>query len=361
MWHCRLLKENAEFEQVGDLESIVWSLEPRDALPASMLHASVHNGGFLAGAYDADQLIGFSFGFPVRRGSRWLLWSHVAGVHPDYQSRGVGFDLKQFQRRWALENQYTSIAWTFDPLQSRNAYFNLHRLGAEASIYHIDFYGEMTDGLNAGLPSDRLEVVWPLNTTRSETLAQGISSPVANPQTEMPRLLYQISAEALCLDGTALDSAGMCLAEIPADIAAVKRSGFDLALQWRLQLRQALQMAFERGYKVADVLLRDGRTFYVLVPQQPWFLYVVECADGTLYTGITPDVSQRIAKHNAGKGAAYTAARRPVRLVAAWCVPHRKAAMQAEVAFKRQSRAEKQAHIAQKLSFRSMPFIDSEQ
>jgi predicted GNAT superfamily acetyltransferase len=360
MWECRLLTEHSEFEQVGDLEIRVWSLEPRDALPASMLHASVHNGGFLAGAFDAHRLVGFSFGFPVRRGSKWLLWSHVAGVHPDYQSRGVGFELKQFQRRWALENKYDSILWTFDPLQSRNAYFNLHRLGAEANIYHVDFYGDLADGLNAGLPSDRLEVIWPLNSPRAKALSRGTDRSVVTSETKMPELLFQDAASGLCLDLSALDSSGACLAEIPMDIVAVKRDSPKLALLWRLELRRALQTAFERGYKTVDILLRDDRAFYVLVPQQPWFLYVVECADSTLYTGITPDVPQRIARHNMGKGAAYTSARRPVRLVASWRFPDRKTAMQAEIAFKKQSRADKQAYIAQKRPFRSMPFVDFE-
>jgi predicted GNAT superfamily acetyltransferase len=359
MWVCRPLRTPAEFEQVTDLEIAVWALNPRDAVPVDMFRASVHNGGLLAGAYDGDRLIGFTFGFPVRRGNKWLLWSYSAGVHPDYQSRGVGFELKQFQRQWALNNGYPSIAWTFDPLQARNAYFNLHRLGAEANIYHVNFYGEMSDGLNVGLPSDRLEVVWPLTSLRSEALSVGNDVGHSVLLLETPKLLFQGTDYTFCTDDTLMDNADACLVEIPTDIAAIKCSSPELALQWRLELRRTLQTAFTRGYKAVDVVLLENRMFYLLVPQQPWFLYVVECADGSLYTGITPDISHRVARHNAGKGAAYTAARRPVKLVGGWQFPHRKAAMQAEFAFKKQSRADKWAYITQQLPFRSAPFIGS--
>ena len=87
-------------------------------------------------------------------------------------------------------------------------------------------------------------------------------------------------------------------------------------------------------------------------------MYVLECSDQTLYTGITPDLPQRVLKHNSGRGAAYTKTRRPVTLVAAWEFPNRQAAMKAEIAFKRLQRATKLDYIARKQYFRGVPFVD---
>jgi putative endonuclease len=129
--------------------------------------------------------------------------------------------------------------------------------------------------------------------------------------------------------------------EIPADIGKLKRADPQLALEWRLAVREAMQQAFVQGYSIVDFMPLSGRWAYVLAAPVPWFMYVIECRDGSLYTGIALDIERRLKQHNAGKGAAYTAARRPVILRAAWRFTDQGSALKAEAAFKKKSREQK--------------------
>ena len=116
------------------------------------------NGGLVHGAFlPSGELIGFCFAFAGLRGGRLRLCSHQLAVLPGFRGRGVGVALKQAQARDALGLGYELISWTFDPLEARNAYINLHRLGCIARVYDRNHYGEMEDELNRGLPSDRFE------------------------------------------------------------------------------------------------------------------------------------------------------------------------------------------------------------
>ncbi len=332
----RIVTDIATFEKVVDLEIGVWGIGPRDAVPGSILHAIVENGGMLVVAEDGDRIIGLCLGLPARRGREVYLWSHMTGVHPEYQGQGIGYALKLAQRDWAMEHGYAKICWTFDPIQRGNANFNIHRLKASSNIYHVNYYGDMTDSINAGLPSDRLEAVWYLADTRPAVDYREPDS--SNPQTYF--LTYADSHNRPQQSDLALQQSVVYI-EIPADIGSLKRSTPDLALSWRLAVRESMQQAFAQGYSIIDFLLLEGRCVYALTAPAPWFMYVVECSDASLYTGITLDIPRRLRQHNAGKGAAYTATRRPVRLLAAWRFPDQGSALKAEAAFKKQPRTRK--------------------
>lgn len=348
----RVVDDAPTLQRVVDLEMSVWGLHPRDAVPDHLLHAVVQNGGVLLVAEAGSALLGLSLAFPARRGRDWLLWSHMTGVHPDYQGQGIGFELKQLQRRWALEHDYTRIGWTFDPLQRGNASFNIHRLKATANTYHVNYYGEMADSINTGLPSDRLEVIWKLKGRTSATKT-------AEPDLSAACLLVSADSKGQPRLNTLPDDPVM-LVEIPANLSALKSAAMPLALEWRLAVREALQQAFSQGYTIVDFQMLAGRWVYVLAAAEVWFLYVVECSDGSLYTGIALDVARRIQQHNRGKGAAYTAQRRPVTLLARWRYPDRSSALKAEAAFKKQRREGKLALIRAQKPFRSGPFIPHE-
>lgn len=356
-FECRLIHNYSDFEKIVDLEILVWDLESRDAVPSSLMHAMATNGSLVVGAYDQDQLIGMALGFPARRGKKWMLWSHMAAVHPDYQGKGIGFLLKQFQRTWCLEQGYDTIGWTFDPLQRGNANFNLNHLGAVSQTYHINFYGEMRDGINAGLPSDRLEVHWHLRNKRVAKLAQGTKAKLLPSYQQIPTLL-QISDNGTPRFNNEINPlVENYLVEIPSDLKQLKQKNPTLALEWRLALRQALTQSFELGYSATDFIEIDGRYFYVINRPEQWFLYVVECADSSLYTGITPNIAKRINSHNQGKGAAYTASRRPVRLLGAWQFENRSNAMKAEISFKKLNRQAKIRFIHQQMPYQNAPFF----
>jgi predicted GNAT superfamily acetyltransferase len=350
-----------DLERVVDLEMLVWGLPPRDAVPSNLLHAMVNTGSLVVGAYDDNRLIGMALMFPTSQNSRKRLWSHMAAVHTDYQGQGIGFELKQFQRRWALDQGYTEIGWTFDPIQRGNANFNMHILGGITNTYHINFYGEMTDGINAGLPSDRVEVVWKLKNPRVKQLSQ-LKSPsplfVADTNLERHYLLHSVDGQPVL--NPLLSTQNIYLAEIPANINALKQTSGELALAWRIGLRNAFQAAFQAGYSAQDFINIDGHYYYVLLAQQSWYMYVVQCSDQTLYTGVTPDLAQRIHKHNSGRGAAYTKMRRPVTLIAAWQFTNRQKAMKAEFAFKQLPRHTKLNHIASRYTFADGIFVDND-
>lgn len=253
----RILETPDAFEQALEVESAIWGVDPRDCVPSSLYRALSHAGGVTHGAYDGDTLVGLALAFPALRDGRLILWSNMTGVLPAYQGQDIGFTLKQVQREWALEQGYAEIGWTFDPLRRGNANFNLHRLGAAASTYLVNFYGEMPDSINAGTPSDRLEAIWRLNEPRVKALA--LHQPV---QIDYPPIQPDniILADGVFIPA-ALDAGGATLyAEVPASLtdAAVD------AQTWRLALRQALQAAFARGCCATDFIASESRHWYVL-------------------------------------------------------------------------------------------------
>ena len=355
----RTLESIDDLEKVVDLELLVWDLPPRDAVPSNLLHAMVNTGSLVVGAFDGTKLVGMALMFPTDRNKHKCLWSHMAAVDPAYQGQGIGFALKQFQRKWALKNGYLEIGWTFDPLQSGNSNFNLHVLGGITNTYHVDFYGEMTDGINAGLPSDRVEVIWQLRNHRVKQLGehkQPSSLLSLSDISDEHYLLRSIDDQPVSRNLSPKQN--VYLAEIPANITVLKQTSKERALAWRTALRHALQTAFQAGFTAQDFITSEGHCYYVLVAQQSWYMYVLECSDQTLYTGITPDLSQRFIKHNKGRGATYTKTRRPVTLVAAWQFSNRQAATKAEFAFKRLQRQSKLDHIVRKSVFHDAPFVD---
>jgi len=242
-----------DLERMVDLEILVWGLDPRDAVPSTMLGAISHSGGMINGAFVNHQLVGFGVMFPAiipaaNLEDAFVYWSHITGVHPDHQKSGIGFQLKRAQRDWAVEHRASEIRWTFDPLQRGNANFNLRRLGVTFDRYLINFYGFMTDEINKGMPSDRVEAVWRLNDPRVIALA--------NKQIEMfaesydyPALLSRDSNGIPCINGHADGHTLSYLAYIPHSLKTLDR---ETILAWRLALRETLQQAFEAGYYAYD-------------------------------------------------------------------------------------------------------------
>ncbi|GMA61342.1 enolase C-terminal domain-like protein [Alicyclobacillus fastidiosus] len=126
-------------------------------------------GGVLLLAHAGRQPVGSLFSFPSLYRGEWVLWSHETAVLPEFLHQGIGYQLKLMQRQIAAEMGYQSIAWTFDPLVSRNAHFNMNKLGASIAEYKVNVYGTMENDLvEQGLPSDRWIAVWPVATVVSQ-------------------------------------------------------------------------------------------------------------------------------------------------------------------------------------------------
>ena len=175
----RELTDLADLEAACRLFDEIWRPSPANPpLTLELMRALTKAGNYAAGAYDGTRLVGACVGFfgPPAEES---LHSHIAGVSADMAGRSVGFALKLHQRAWALRRDVTEIAWTFDPLVRRNAYFNLVKLGARPAEYLPNFYGGMNDGINGGADSDRLLMHWDLRSPLVAAACAGRPEPAS--------------------------------------------------------------------------------------------------------------------------------------------------------------------------------------
>jgi predicted GNAT superfamily acetyltransferase len=189
----RLCRRLEEFARCVELQQAVWGFSDLDTAPASEFVVADKTGGQVIGAFDGARMIGFTMAFAGYREGRGFLHSHMTAVLPEFQNRGVGRALKLEQRREALERGIDLIEWTFDPLEVRNAYFNLVRLGAVVRRYIPDCYGATSSPLHAGAPTDRLVAEWLLKSRRVTAALRG--RPKA-PDEGAPRVLVpELSAD----------------------------------------------------------------------------------------------------------------------------------------------------------------------
>jgi predicted GNAT superfamily acetyltransferase len=239
---------------------------------ATMVGANLHGGLVLGAFLSSGEAVGMSFAFLGRIDGRLCLYSQLTGVVPGYQSHGIGYQIKQVQRAFARSEGIDVVAWAFDPLQGGNAHFNLCRLGATARRYIENMYGQRTDALNDGVPTDRLIAEWETESTASRetpselpgTLPKLIGlNPVA-PSTEAG------SVALPCFLGESSLGPPRTLLEIPSEIALLRRESPALAEAWRAAARHAFCSAFAAGYRAVSILRDDAdagghrRVFYVL-------------------------------------------------------------------------------------------------
>ena len=197
-----------------------WAMDAGTEITPNLLQAMIHSGAYLSGAFVDGECVGAAFAFPATTGGLHL-HSHMTAVLDSFRDKGIGYALKVDQYKWAKQNNYKEITWTFDPLVARNAKLNVLKLGVDISAYYPNFYGDMPDELNAGDESDRvmasLKVVGDAPTPRTV-----ISTP----------------------DKSAV------LIVIPEDIVAIR--GKDLAenLRWRRSVRDEFVSVLARGGKV---------------------------------------------------------------------------------------------------------------
>jgi predicted GNAT superfamily acetyltransferase len=252
------LTELDDLREVADLFADVWGRSGEPPISSDILRALAHSGNYIAGARSAGRLIGGIVGWLGGHPPHDLhMHSHILGVLPGTEARGLGFALKQHQRTWCLERGVGAVEWTFDPLVRRNAYFNLTKLGAEAASYLVDFYGRMDDGINAGDESDRILIRWELTSERARAAAAG---------QPLEERIDESAARVLVVaeDGEPLAhkvSGQMALVQVPDDIVAMRRLQPEVARRWRQAVRSALGDAMSAGYRVTGAT-REG--WYVL-------------------------------------------------------------------------------------------------
>jgi predicted GNAT superfamily acetyltransferase len=193
--HCRGLDE---LRACVALQKEIWNFTDAELVPLRMFVVAGKVGGQVMGAFDANEMIGFALSVPGTRSGHVYLHSHMLAVRKDHRNSGLGRRLKLLQREDALARGIELIEWTFDPLEIKNSYLNIEKLGAISRRYNINQYGITSSPLQGGLPSDRLIAEWWLKSRRVETLLATGKNPPFGHQAglEVPAQIYEWKAAA---------------------------------------------------------------------------------------------------------------------------------------------------------------------
>ena len=216
------LHTHDEYDGCVDLQQKTWQYSAGELLPRRVFFLATKLGGHVLGAWDGDRLVGFNLGLPAQRRGMGYIHSQMLAVLPEYRNSGLGRTMKLRQREIALEQGIKLIEWTYDPLEIKNSFFNLSRLGAISRRYHPDFYGSSSSPLQGGLPTDRLYAEWWIDSDHAKRVM------AREPMTET-------------IEATV---------SVPAQIYAWKAEGDKRAAETQTHVREALQRHFADGLVV---------------------------------------------------------------------------------------------------------------
>ena len=277
MVQIRELQQFVEFEQCVELQRIIWGFDDRDLIPARMMTTVQQHAGFVAGAFEGERVVGFLFAVPSIHDNRCAQHSQMLGILEEYRDRGFGRMLKLAQYVDAQTRGISLITWTFDPLEARNAFLNLNRLGAISQTYYVNLYGERTSSdLHSGLGTDRFLAEWRIGGTRVERILSG-TDPTPPKHAELPRVLsWNKGSRFLPAEAQLNRMELQLLAEVPPDTQRLKQLDRQGAVRWREVTRVLFQHYFDRGYWIKALVRSDEvlplpnydfrRTFFLLEP-----------------------------------------------------------------------------------------------
>ena len=228
-----------EFQRCVELQREIWGEADLEVEPATMFVVAAHTGGEVLGAFDGDRLVGYTLAVAGLRDRVSYLHSHMTGVLGEYRNRGVGRQLKLFQRTEALSRGIRLVQWTFDPLELRNAHFNLNRLGAICRKYQPNLYGVTTSPLHRGLATDRLLAEWHLDSARVVAAIEDLTKdPVDAP----------------------------AMIELPAELERWQREDSPRVAAVQARVREEFTGWFAKGYAAVALRTGPGNNAYLLVP-----------------------------------------------------------------------------------------------
>ena len=268
-WTIRPFRTHQDYEACIALQEATWGTGFSERVPMALMIVSQRLGGVAAGAFEEDgSLAGFIFGLSGIENGSPVHWSDMLAVRTDCRGRGLGIRLKSYQRDMVLENGIRRMYWTFDPLESQNAYINLARLGIVAREYVENMYGQTDSPLHRGIGTDRFVALWQLDASRVERRLA---------EEELPPAIEEVAAVPRVLDCTSGSSSGwpepeareasradQVLAAIPSSIQALKAATPELAARWREATRSVLQSYLSNGYEVCE-LIRGARVSHYLL------------------------------------------------------------------------------------------------
>ena len=268
-WTIRPFRTHQDYEACIALQEATWGTGFSELVPMALMIVSQRLGGVAAGAFDEDgSLAGFIFGISGIEDGIAVHWSDMLAVRADCRGDGLGIRLKSYQRDAVLENGIRRMYWTFDPLESQNAYINLARLGIVAREYVENMYGQTDSPLHRGIGTDRFVALWQLDAPRVERrLAAEESVPAIEELAEVPRVLDCAPESSSAWPEPAASEtprANQVLAAIPSDIQALKSASPELAARWREATRTVLQSYLSDGYEVCELIRGAGVSHYLL-------------------------------------------------------------------------------------------------
>lgn len=251
----RDLETLADLERVLHLEKEVWELDAADVTPLTLALALKAAGSMWLGAFDANELVGFALAFPSLERGKPGFHSHMLAVRASHRGHDLGHRLKLAQRQRALALGIKEMTWTFDPLRSRNAHLNFHKLRAICDNYRIDFYGPQTSSPLHRNGTDRLWVTWHMSDLRVEERLNG-----KNPRAEVldalahlePLIRFNGDGRPEESDLTKALARQRIAIEIPGDIDPIEREDLARAREWRLATRNAFTEAIKAGFVVKE-------------------------------------------------------------------------------------------------------------
>lgn len=273
----KLLETHDEYMQAEQLQRTVWGFADREVIPLSELVVAQKNGGFVFGAFDSqNKMVGFCFGVPGYKDGQLYHYSRMLGVLPEYQDKGLGHELKLMQRQLVQDQGLKLIRWTFDPLQSRNAFFNIEKLGVIVREYGINVYGTASSSrFNEGLETDRFIPEWWINSKRVREKLGARARGTAVDEVVLwdkwkPAIETKFNSDGLLEpETTRLNHKSKCVAvEIPDNIGDIKRRSLELAQEWRFETRKVFTALFDKGYTVTGfstgLVGKKRHSFYLL-------------------------------------------------------------------------------------------------
>jgi predicted GNAT superfamily acetyltransferase len=237
--HCHDL---ADFQQCFELQRAVWGKTELD-VPLPLFVIAAETGGQVLGAFDHEKMVGFTLAIAGYRDGLPFLHSHMTAVLENYRDRGIGRRLKLFQRDDALQRGIRLVEWTFDPLETKNAYLNFMRLGAIARRYLPNCYGVTTSPLHGGMPTDRLIAEWWLDSPRVNSVLDGFASAMPHPDVKRAVIM------------------------IPAEMPRLRRENSSDALRIQTEVREKFQEWIGKGYAATAIEISSEGGRYIL---EPW-------------------------------------------------------------------------------------------
>ena len=255
MIELKRIKKIDDYKKLTEIQRSAWGFLDLNIEPHHVMTRVQKYGGLVQGLFYNGELAGYTYALIGKWNGEYFVYSHQAAVKKEYQDKGFGFLLKKAQRDEVRKMGYQLMRWNFDPLESMNAFFNIHRLGIISVEYERDIYGTGESGLHKGLPTDRLIATWKLDSDRV----------VKKMEQKDPSILEDIPRENL--ENFTQDTAYI---EIPKNIQALKEKRLNEAIEWRMKTRHLFELAFQKGYVVQDFVFSGDkqRVFYKLYHQK---------------------------------------------------------------------------------------------